>query len=71
MQLNHFIPAVSVVEMHAILLNDKGDMIFSGPLNAITELAFNQAKTSLVNPKTLQWIKQQADDAIRTKRFQP
>lgn len=63
--MNHFIPCASVVEGHAVLLDDTGGLIFAGPLRAISEIDFNRAKSTLVHPKTQDWIKTRADEAIR------
>ncbi len=65
MDLNHFIPCASVLDMHAILLSPTGEMVYAGPLSGITEPVFNQAKTTLLNPQTLQWVKEKADAAVR------
>lgn len=69
LQMNHFIGCASVIEQHAVLLSDKGGMVYAGPLTGITETAFHQATLSLVHPRTLEWIKEQADLAIKTGRY--
>lgn len=64
-RLNRFLPCASVLEGHAVLLNDTGDLIYAGPLSGISETDFNRAKTTLVHPKTQAWIKDRADAAIQ------
>lgn len=66
--MNRFIPAVSVADHHVIMMRstkDGPEMVYSGPLIGVTETVFAQAEVSLVNPDTLRWIKDKADEAIR------
>lgn len=68
MEMNRFIPAVSVADRHVIMMRstkDGPEMVYSGPLAGVTEAVFAQAEVSLVNPDTLRWIKDKADEAIR------
>jgi len=68
MEINRFIPAVSVADGHVIMLRatkDGPEMLYSGPLAGVKETIFAQAEVSLVNPDTLRWIKDKADEAIR------
>lgn len=69
--MNHFVACASVIERHAVLMNEKAEMVYAGPLSGITEAAFHQAVTSLVHPRTLEWIKDKADEAIRTGKVRP
>lgn len=67
-EMNRFIPAVSVADGHVIMMRatkDGCEMLYSGPLPGVTATIFAQAEVSLVNPDTLRWIKEQADEAIR------
>ena len=67
--MNHFVACASVLDRHAILISGDGSMIYAGPLAGITEVVFNQAVTSLVNPDTLSWIKHRADEAVASNRI--
>jgi len=64
--INQFIACASIAEHHAVLIGDDGSMLYAGRLAGIDEVTFNRAKTSLVHPRTLEWIKQRADEVIRS-----
>jgi len=65
-RMNRFLPCASVLEGHAILLDDHGNMIYAGRLGGISEVDFNRASTTLVSPQTQAWIKDKADAAVRS-----
>lgn len=67
-EMNRFIPVVSVADGHVIMMRatkDGCEMLYSGPLAGVTATIFAQSEVSLVNPDTLRWIKDKADEAIR------
>ena len=67
--MNHFIPAEAITEGKCVMLDRQGELVFAGPLAAVTETHFNQATKTFVHPRTLEWIKQKADEAIKTGRY--
>lgn len=63
--MNRFVAASSVADHHVIMLDGESNVLYSGPLRGVSEIDFNRAVVSLVNPMTLDWVKTQADAAIK------